>query len=56
MSIKLIIADDAPFIREVVKHLLAANNMELLGEADNGERAVEMALRRYRISLERGDD
>ena len=34
------IADDAAFIREVLSHLLAKQDYEVVGEAANGEEAV----------------
>lgn len=43
MSIKLIIVDDAPFIREVVRHLVADSEIELVGEAKDGQEAVSLA-------------
>lgn len=45
MSIKLIIVDDAPFIREVVRHAVSASHINLIGEASNGVEAVELVLR-----------
>lgn len=43
MRIKLLIADDAPFIREVIRHVIAKANIEVVGEANNGKEAIEMA-------------
>ncbi len=42
-KIKLIVADDAPFIREIVKQISQSDtHIELIGEATNGEEAIEM--------------
>lgn len=43
--IRLIVADDAPFIREIVRQIAQTNAMEVVGEALDGNEAVEMALR-----------
>lgn len=40
MSIKLVIVDDAPFIREVLRHIFAASEVTIVGEAADGEDAV----------------
>lgn len=40
--IRMIVADDAPFIREIVKHVAIANEIELVGEANDGNEAVEL--------------
>lgn len=43
---RLIVADDAPFIREIVRALVdKIGGISLVGEATNGEEAVELALR-----------
>ncbi len=42
MKIRLVVADDAPFIREVVKNLLAGSAVEIVGEAENGEHTLEV--------------
>lgn len=42
MSIKLIIADDAPFILEILKNHLQPPEFEIIDEATNGEEVVEM--------------
>lgn len=44
MSIRLVIADDAPFIREVVRNLVEKHGIEVVGEAADGQEAVELAL------------
>lgn len=49
-SLRMIVADDAPFIREIVRHLVQKAAIELVGEAANGEEAVELA-RRHRPDL-----
>lgn len=41
--IRMIVADDAPFIREIVRHIADANGIELVGEASDGEEAVRLA-------------
>ena len=41
----ILIADDAPFIREIVRTIASNNGIDLIGEAADGEEAVEMALR-----------
>ena len=43
MAIKLVIVDDAPFIREVVKNLAEETPIDVVGEAGEGEAAIEMA-------------
>ncbi len=42
MSIRLVIVDDAPFIREVIRNLAVENGIEVVGEAQNGLDAVEV--------------
>lgn len=43
---RLIVADDAPFIREIVRHVLEkVGSIVLVGEAADGVEAVELALR-----------
>lgn len=43
--IRLIVADDAPFIREIVRFVAEKNGIEIVGEATDGAEAVELALR-----------
>lgn len=43
MGIKVLVADDAPFIREVVRQILIASGFQIVGEAGDGEEAVAMA-------------
>ena len=45
MGIRLVIVDDAPFIREVLRHIFAKTEIEVVGEAVDGEDAVQMAKR-----------
>jgi two-component system, chemotaxis family, chemotaxis protein CheY len=40
MAIKLVIVDDAPFIREVVRQIAEASGIEVVGEAQDGNEAV----------------
>jgi two-component system chemotaxis response regulator CheY len=42
MGIKLVIVDDAPFIREVLRHIFASTEIEVVGEASDGEEAVSL--------------
>lgn len=42
MAIKLVIVDDAPFIREVIRHTLNNTGIEVVGEAQDGEDAIEV--------------
>jgi two-component system chemotaxis response regulator CheY len=41
MAIKLVIVDDAPFIREVLRHIFAGSEVQVVGEAQDGVEAVE---------------
>lgn len=41
--LRMIVADDAPFIREIVRNLAEKNGIELVGEAIDGVDAVELA-------------
>jgi two-component system chemotaxis response regulator CheY len=41
---RLIVADDAPFIREIVRTVCERNGIALVGEAINGVEAVALAL------------
>jgi CheY-like chemotaxis protein len=40
---RLLLVDDAPFIREVIKHLLQNSSVTVVGEACDGQEAIEMA-------------
>lgn len=42
--LKLLVVDDAPFIREIVKQAVSGSSIELVGEATDGEEAVALAL------------
>jgi len=44
MAIKLLIADDAPFIIQVTKSLIESRSIVVVGEAVDGEDAVKKAL------------
>ncbi|MDX9732173.1 MAG: response regulator [Bdellovibrionales bacterium] len=41
--IRLLIVDDAPFIREIVRHAVRLGPIEVIGEAENGKEAVTLA-------------
>jgi DNA-binding NarL/FixJ family response regulator len=43
--IRLVVADDAPFIREIVRHIAEKNDIQIVGEALDGEEAVHLALK-----------
>jgi two-component system, chemotaxis family, chemotaxis protein CheY len=45
MSIKLVIVDDAPFIREVLRHIFANTEITVMGEAQDGDEAVAIVLK-----------
>ena len=40
--IRLVVADDAPFIREIVRHVAESNEIDLVGEATDGNEAVSV--------------
>lgn len=44
MAIKLVIVDDAPFIREVVRHIVDNSGIEVIGEAQDGDEAIKLVL------------
>lgn len=44
MKYKLVIVDDAPFIREVLKHIFDGSEFTVVGEAADGVQAVEVVL------------
>ena len=46
MSITLLIADDHEVVREGVAHLLKNSDIQIVGEATNGNEAVELTLER----------
>lgn len=41
------IVDDAPFIREVLRHIFASTEIEIVGEAQDGEEAIEIVKREH---------
>ncbi|MCX7708916.1 MAG: response regulator [Clostridia bacterium] len=41
MSKKILIVDDAAFMRMMIKDILSKNGYEVVGEAENGARAIE---------------
>ena len=41
MSNKILVVDDASFMRMMIKDILTKNGFEVLGEAENGLKAVE---------------
>lgn len=41
MGKKILIVDDAAFMRMMIKDILSKNGYEVAGEADNGARAIE---------------
>lgn len=43
MATTIILADDAPFIREILRHILQKCEVTIVGEATNGEEVVELA-------------
>ncbi|MBX3020624.1 MAG: response regulator [Bdellovibrionales bacterium] len=45
MAIKLVIVDDAPFIREVLRHIFVGPEFQVIGEARDGQEAVEICQR-----------
>ncbi|MGE3683954.1 MAG: response regulator [Bdellovibrionales bacterium] len=42
MGIRLVIVDDAPFIREVLRHIFTNTEIEVVGEAQDGQEALEV--------------
>jgi two-component system chemotaxis response regulator CheY len=42
--IRLIVADDAPFIREIVRFVAEKGGFEIVGEAQDGQEAVDLAM------------
>jgi len=45
MGLKLVIVDDAPFIREAIRSLIEKTEIQLVGEAADGEEAVRVVAR-----------
>jgi DNA-binding NarL/FixJ family response regulator len=44
VSITVVLVDDEPLIRAALAQMLAANGLDVVGEAANGEDAIELAL------------
>lgn len=44
-KIRLVVADDAPFIREIVRHIFFSSNIEIVAEASDGREVVDIAAR-----------
>jgi two-component system, chemotaxis family, chemotaxis protein CheY len=44
MAMKIVIAEDAPFLREVLRNYIEKLGHELVGEAEDGEQAVTKVL------------
>ena len=42
-NLKILIVDDAPFIRDGLRRILTKAGYQVVGEADDGEKAVQMA-------------
>jgi two-component system chemotaxis response regulator CheY len=42
MSVKILIVDDAAFMRMMIKNIVTKNGFEVVGEAENGAQAVKM--------------
>lgn len=42
MSIKILIVDDATFMRMMIKNIVAKNGYEVVGEAENGSEAIKL--------------
>ncbi|HAG91095.1 MAG TPA: hypothetical protein DCL41_04450 [Bdellovibrionales bacterium] len=43
MGVKVLVADDAPFIREVLQQILTENGFQVVGEAEDGKSAIRLA-------------
>jgi two-component system chemotaxis response regulator CheY len=50
MGKRILIVDDAAFMRMMVKDILTKNGYEVVGEAENGARAVDKYKELSRIS------
>lgn len=44
MSKKILIVDDSVYMRSIIKEVLTAANYEIIGQAGNGEEAIDRAL------------
>lgn len=42
MSLRLVVVDDAPFIREMLRHIAGKSGIEIVGEAEDGVQGVEV--------------
>lgn len=42
MAVRLLIVDDSPFARKVIRHHLESSGCTVVGEAENGAQAVRM--------------
>lgn len=42
MKVRFAIADDAPFLRELIKNILNSQGCVCVGEAENGEEAIRL--------------
>lgn len=41
--IRLLVVDDAPFVREIVRHAVRGTDIQIVGEAEDGNEAIEKA-------------
>lgn len=41
--IRLLVVDDAPFVREIVRHAVRGTEIQIVGEAEDGNDALEKA-------------
>lgn len=44
---RIAIVDDAPFIREILRNIAITQGWEVVGEAENGQDAVQLALKMH---------
>lgn len=42
MSKRILVVDDAAFMRMMIKNILSKNGYEIVGEAENGQAAIEL--------------
>lgn len=42
MKKRILIVDDSMFMRNIIKHILVSNGYVIVGEASNGEEAIEL--------------
>lgn len=45
MGFKVLVVDDAPFIREAIREICLSEGHSVIGEAENGNQAVELAVK-----------